>query len=134
MSRHLIIGGFIVGVIALSAMVLVVMVFNRPSSDAGEISARPEQVAERQSSAEKRVSGRNRHQLASNVAFVDLSPVERRLHSEETLEEAGLAAREKLLARQTRRLSELAEQAERDGNTERARLMRRRIDYLVETP
>lgn len=55
---------------------------------------------------------------------------EMRLRSEERLEEQGWVARRRLIERQTQRLEYEIERAEAEGNTERARLMRLRIEYL----
>ena len=53
-----------------------------------------------------------------------------RYDSEVRLDEANEAARRRLVERQTVRLRALADEAERSGNPERARLMRARVSYL----
>ena len=59
------------------------------------------------------------------------SPLEKRLQNEATLEREGLEARRSLIERQVLRLRKLADRAEHDGNHERARLMRERIEHLT---
>lgn len=53
-----------------------------------------------------------------------------RQHAEATLNREGQEARRELAERQAAWLNVLADEAERDGNPERARLMRARVTYL----
>ena len=65
-----------------------------------------------------------------NATSGESGQLERTLEAEAVLEEQGDAAREELIAIQVERLSKLVEQADAQGNTERARLMRLRIQGL----
>lgn len=67
---------------------------------------------------------------ASDLSTVFNADSSTRYESELRLDEANEAARRRLVERQALRLRDLADQAERSGNSERARLMRARVAYL----
>ncbi len=68
--------------------------------------------------------------VSMNRVDANASTKEKRLQAEAVLEEQGNKARLLLIQRQTKQLEKAIALAEKDGNLERVRLMRKRLAYL----
>ena len=137
MNKHL---QIFLGILTATVAAFVIAVVFGPDAD------RPDTDAP--AAAQARLDGASAstsvHRLQSRPARPDIRPAApldavdddshspaARLAAEERLTQEGIAARRQLIERQSERLQALVRKAEEEGNSERARLMRQRLQFLA---